>query len=209
MNFEKILVLAPHTDDGELGCGASINKWINQGKEVYYMAFSAAEESVPEGFPKDALRKEVIEATRMLGIRHENVIVLRFPVRELSYHRQEVLDEMIKVKNNIKPDLVLLPSQNDVHQDHKVVSDEGIRAFKDSNLLAYEMPWNNLEFKNTAFSIVNEENIKTKVEALKCYETQKNRSYLNDEFIKGWAKYRGVQVKQHFSECFEIIRMIF
>src|SRR5699024_12177975 len=34
-----ILVLAPHTDDGELGCGGSIARFIREGHEVHYVAF--------------------------------------------------------------------------------------------------------------------------------------------------------------------------
>ncbi len=42
-SFQRILVLAPHTDDGEFGCGGSIAKFIEAGKEVFYAAFSTAE----------------------------------------------------------------------------------------------------------------------------------------------------------------------
>ncbi|MDY7036483.1 MAG: hypothetical protein SV375_10045 [Thermodesulfobacteriota bacterium] len=49
INKEKILVLAPHTDDGEFGCGGSIAKFIEQRAEVYYAAFSLCEESIPDG----------------------------------------------------------------------------------------------------------------------------------------------------------------
>ena len=44
INYKKILVLAPHTDDGELGAGGTIAKFIESGSEVYYAAFSTAEE---------------------------------------------------------------------------------------------------------------------------------------------------------------------
>ena len=55
MNIENILVLAPHTDDGELCLGGTISRYIEEGKNVYYAAFSTADQSVPEGFPKDIL----------------------------------------------------------------------------------------------------------------------------------------------------------
>ena len=45
--MNNILVLAPHTDDGELGCGGTISKFVKEGKNIYYVAFSTAEESVP------------------------------------------------------------------------------------------------------------------------------------------------------------------
>ena len=54
-SFQKILILAPHTDDGEFGCGASINKWVEEGKEVYYATFSACKQSVLPQFPEDIL----------------------------------------------------------------------------------------------------------------------------------------------------------
>ena len=54
-NCKNILVLAPHTDDGELGLGGTISRLIEDGKKVTYVAFSTAQQSVPEGFPKDIL----------------------------------------------------------------------------------------------------------------------------------------------------------
>ena len=55
-SYNNILVLAPHTDDGELGLGGTISKLIELGKKVTYVAFSTAQQSVPEGFPKDILK---------------------------------------------------------------------------------------------------------------------------------------------------------
>lgn len=91
-NFKKVFVLAPHTDDGELGAGGTISKLIENGSDVYYFAFSTAENSVPEGFPKDILKTEVLNATKKLGLKKENVIIYNHEVRKLSYHRQEILE---------------------------------------------------------------------------------------------------------------------
>jgi LmbE family N-acetylglucosaminyl deacetylase len=55
MDFKNVLVLAPHTDDGELGAGGFIAKLIEQGAKVTYVAFSTAEESGPDHLPKDIL----------------------------------------------------------------------------------------------------------------------------------------------------------
>ena len=71
-NCKNILVLAPHTDDGELGLGGTISRLIEDGKKVTYVAFSTAQQSVPEGFPKDILKTEVKQATQTLGIEPEN-----------------------------------------------------------------------------------------------------------------------------------------
>ena len=39
--IEKVLILAPHTDDGELACGATISRMLRHGVEIYYVAFSS------------------------------------------------------------------------------------------------------------------------------------------------------------------------
>lgn len=206
--FNTILILAPHTDDGEFGCGGSIARLIQEGKDVHYVAFSTAKESVPDPWPKDILKTEVKEAAKRLGISQDNLIIFDFKVRELSYHRQEILEELVKIKNDICPDLVFLPSSNDLHQDHSTVSIEGIRAFKTITILGYEIPWNNIQFQAESFIILSEENINTKLRALDAYNSQKGKSYANEEFIRSLARTRGIQIGSRYAEAFEVIRWV-
>ena len=206
--FKNVFVLAPHTDDGELGAGGFINKLIEQGSNVYYFAFSTAEKSVSRGLPKDTLKKEVVKATEKLGIKKENVIIYNYEVRKLNYFRQEILEDLIKFKKNIFPDLVLLPSLNDIHQDHSTVANEGLRAFKQTNILAYELIWNNLNFNTTSFVPLGESHIKAKIDALKEYKSQGFRDYMSEDFITSLARTRGVQIGVKYAECFEVIRWI-
>jgi len=207
-SFKKVLVLAPHVDDGEFGCGGSIAKFVEEGKEIYYVAFSTAEDSVPAGFPKNVLETEVRKATGILGIIPENLIIYRFQVRKLSYVRQEILEELIKLKKEINPDLVFMPSPNDVHQDHHTIAMEGIRAFKQITILGYELPWNNITFNTSAFIKLEERHVTKKIEALKAYESQKDRYYANEEFIKSLAVTRGTQISAKYAESFEVIRWV-
>jgi N-acetylglucosamine malate deacetylase 1 len=203
-----ILILAPHTDDGELGCGASINKFIEEGHEVYYAAFSACEISVPSHLPKDILITEVKKATQVLGIQSENLLLFNYEVRKFSYHRQAILQDLIDLKNKINPDLIFMPSLTDLHQDHGTIAQEALRAFKTVSILSYELPWNNLSFNTTCFIPLSEENIQKKFEALRQYQSQQHRPYANDEFIKGLARTRGVQINTQYAEVFEVVRWI-
>ena len=205
-SFQKILVLAPHTDDGEFGCGASINKWIEEGKEVYYATFSACKQSVLAEFPEDILITEVKTATATLGIPEKNLILFDYEVRTFNYHRQEILDDLIRLRESLNPDLVVMPSLNDIHQDHKTISEEGLRAFKFFSILCYEMPWNNLTFNTTCFSTLEQRHVDKKIEALKQYKSQAHRPYSNPEFIKGLALNRGIQINANFAEVFEVLR---
>jgi N-acetylglucosamine malate deacetylase 1 len=206
--MKKILILAPHTDDGEFGCGGTIVKLIEQGNDVYYAAFSACHRSVAPEFPPDILITEVKSATKKLGIPAGNLILLDYDVRTFNYKRQEILEDIIKIRNDIRPDVVYMPSVNDIHQDHYTIAFEGIRAFKYSTILCYEMPWNNFTFHTTAFQDLTETHIKMKIAALHAYESQKKKPYANEEFIRSLARTRGVQIGKEYAEVFEVIRWI-
>ena len=206
--FSKVLVLAPHTDDGELGCGGTIARFLDEGKQVFYVAFSIAQKSVPPTFPKNILESELREAMKVLGIKEGNTFVYKYEVRTFTHHRQEILEDIISLKKELKPDLILMPSLTDLHQDHKVIAEEGTRAFRASTVLSYEQPWNNISFNTTSLVPLKESHISKKIAALNCYETQKNRSYMNENFVRGLAITRGVQIGVKYAEAFEVVRWV-
>jgi N-acetylglucosamine malate deacetylase 1 len=207
-DFKKILILAPHTDDGEFGCGASIAKFIDEGNSVYYAAFSLAEESVPPPYPKDILEKEVKAATKKLGIEPDKLLLYRYKVRHFAYHRQEILEDLVHLELKLKPDLVFMPCLQDLHQDHSTIAMEGLRAFKKTTILGYEILWNNMNFHTQCFITVEENHLRVKLNALDCYNSQKSKSYASEEFIRSLAITRGTQIGSKFAEVFEVIRWI-
>jgi N-acetylglucosamine malate deacetylase 1 len=207
LSFKNVLVLAPHTDDGELGAGGTIARLIESGASVTYATFSTAEESLQPGFAPDTLVKEVKEATARLDIKPENLHIFGHKVRELEYVRQRVLDEMISLREN-KYDLVLLPSLNDIHQDHEVIAREGLRAFKHTTILGYELIWNNLSFNTSCFVQLSLRHLETKCSALNAYVSQADRPYMKSDFIMSLAKARGVQIGADYAESFEVLRWV-
>ena len=208
INAKNVLVLAPHTDDGELGAGGFISKLIEQGATVTYVAFSTAEESVPDHLPKDILKTEVKAAVAKLGIKPENLVIFNYQVRKLSYSRQEILENLIQIRKNSTFDLVLMPSLKDIHQDHATIAQEGLRAFKSTTILGYELIWNNLSFDTTSFVKLDSRHIEAKFNALQCYGSQAERDYMSREFIFSLARTRGVQIGTKYAESYEVIRWV-
>ena len=206
--MSNILILAPHTDDGELGCGGTISRLLEERNNVFYAAFSICEESVPEGFPKNALEIEMQEATAQLGIPSKNLIVKKYPVRKFNSYRQEILEDIVVLRKEISPDIIFMPCSDALHQDHKAIYEEGIRAFKHFTCFGYDLPWDTVEFKTTAFFKLTDQNVSKKAEALQCYKTQNFRSYVDKEFIFGLARVRGAQIATRYAEAFEAIRII-
>jgi LmbE family N-acetylglucosaminyl deacetylase len=203
---QHILVLAPHTDDGELGCGATIARCIEKGLRVTYAAFSTCSQSLPAHLPPTTLADECREATASLGI--QQTLLFDFEVRRLLVHRQEILEELIRLNRELEPDTVLLPAAHDVHQDHQVIHAEGLRAFKNRNVLGYELPWNNFHFQPTYFERISEAHLAAKQTALQAYRSQAHRNYMSPQFMQSLAVVRGVQAAAPLAEAFEVYRLM-
>jgi len=210
----RILLLSAHIDDADTGCGGSVARYAYEGNEIYYAVFTLAEESLPDGLPKDIMVKELGEATRILGIRPSNLIIKKYPVRRFPQYRQEILEDMVQMNKEINPSLVFMPSKFDTHQDHVVIAEEGFRAFKSSSILGYEMPWNNVSFESSAFISLKVEYVDRKIKALNCYMSQRLRAArqgrrpINSEMITAWAHLRGHQIYVDFAEAFHVLRWI-
>ena len=206
--WRRVLVLAPHTDDGEFGCGGVMARLVDAGIDVRYVAFSVATKSLPPGFAPDTLAGEVAEATAALGIPAENLIVHDFEVRTFPERRQDILELMIGLSTEWGPDAVFMPSVNDIHQDHQVVAAEGLRAFKRTTVVGYEIPWNNLNFAYQAYVSLERDHIERKVTALGCYASQQHRNYANPEHIWTRARTHGINIGRDYAEVFEVYRVV-
>jgi len=206
--YERLLVLAPHTDDGELGAGGLINSFADAGVEIKYIAFSSCEASVPAGFHLDVLATECHEAIKVLGIKEKDLTIKNYPVRWFHNHRQEILEELIRVRNDFRPDLVLAPCSFDVHQDHSVIYKEACRAFKDRTILGYELPWNCFSFDFDFAFELSSQNIEKKIQSIKCYESQSFRGYGDGELLRQLAMLRGSQINGKCAEAYEVIRWV-
>jgi len=53
-----------------------------------------------------------------------------------------------------------------------------------------------------------QEELNKKLKALDCYDSQKGRNYVSEEFIRGLAITRGVQIGARYAEVFEVVRWI-
>ena len=106
------------------------------------------------------------------------------------------------------PDLVFQPSLHDIHQDHQTVATEGLRAFKRTTILGYEIPWNNFDFAYQAYFSLTAEHIERKVAALEKYASQQHRRYANAEYVRSVARTHGINVNREYAEVFQVYRVI-
>jgi LmbE family N-acetylglucosaminyl deacetylase len=206
--FERILVIGAHTDDVEMMCGGTISKFIDDKCELYYSTFSFADKSLPKGFSEGTTLNEVHQATAVLNISILNLNLYDYEVRVFPTYRQEILEDLIKLRKIINPDLVITHNSNDTHQDHKVISDETYRAFKQSaSIWGYESFKNDRMFNNDLYVKLNQTHMDKKMEAVLKYKSQIIK-YDNSDATVGLAKYRGGQINCEYAECFQVLRVI-
>ena len=196
--FESVLLLAPHLDDIELGAGGMVAKLSDEGSYIVYMGFYTPPE----------LRNEFHESARILGI--DEAHLLDFERRTFPDHRQEILQILYDYNESHNVDLVLIPATTDIHQDHQTVTNEAIRAFRRSTILGYEVPGNNIELHQSCFVLLNEKQVKRKVESILCYKSQfKIRGpKFTEEYTRSRIINYGVNIHTKYAEIFEVIKLV-
>jgi LmbE family N-acetylglucosaminyl deacetylase len=207
--MKRVLLLSPHPDDIELGCGATISRLIDEGHELYACIFSSCEESIPKDFNKEELINENLNSLLYLGLKNKNIIYYNYNVRNFDQKRQSILNDILKLKKEINPDIVFVPSTEDVHQDHHVITNEAIKIFKNTTTIyGYQLLWNTLVIKNNFIIEVKEEHLYKKITALNFYKTQSQKKYFNSDYIKSLAIINGINTETKYAESFEIIYKI-
>jgi len=197
----RVLALAPHTDDVELGCGGFLSKLKKQGVLIDVVAFSEAQ-PLSVGNPVE----EYKNAMEIIGV--STVEFLGYKPRYFHEKRQDILDYLWNKSKDNNYNMVLCPSSYDQHQDHQVIYQECFRAFKKTSIFGYEMPWNNRTFSTDIFVKLNRQSIDTKYKMVDCYKTQGERVFMSKEYIFDVARTRGLQVGCEYAECYEAIRLV-
>lgn len=199
---KKILAIAPHLDDVELGAGGTIHK-LKKDNDIHYLGLSK-----PPLVERDSFMKEFWESAKQLGFSKDNMTLKDYDPRDLFKDRMEILQLFYDTNIKLKPDVIFIPNSQDIHQSHQVVFQEAQRAFKFSTILGYELPWNSMAFNMDMFIELNENNVEAKQASINSFESQKNRLFFSNDIITDLAKLRGKQIGKEYAECFEVIRII-
>lgn len=209
MEKNRILVLSPHADDAELGCGGSMQRFIEEKAQLHLAIFSVCEDSLLRGMPEDTLENEAKAAAKQMKLSKGKVIIFKNKVRSFPAIRQSILDSLIDLRKEINPSIVVMPSLNDYHQDHQVLANEAIRAFKmKASIISYELPWNHINFQTQLFVKLEKRHVESKYKVLQNYKSQLKlgRNYFTKDFIVGLANVRGTQCNAAYAEAFEVVK---
>jgi LmbE family N-acetylglucosaminyl deacetylase len=207
-SYHKSLVISPHPDDGILGCGSTISRLAESNTEVHYIIFSTTDFETSgahnSGEILSILKMSLIE----LGLLPERISLYNFNTRNFYKSRQEILEILIGLRDHIHPQQIFMPSSSSIHQDHRVIYEEGLRAFKHTSCYGYDLPWDAANFETSCFFKVGKTHIEQKKKALQILNQYNTNKYANARFTEGLAYVRGTQINVPLAEAFEAIRTV-
>jgi len=202
VKLKNILALSPHTDDIEIGCGGTLNRLKSEGAKIFVVNFSLSKNEKNDDVAPN-VKDEFISSMKYLGAEYE---MLNLPCRRLEEKRQFILDYLISLSKNNSFDAVFCHSSFDQHQDHQTVRNEAFRAFKNTTILGYELPWNCVQFRTDIFVKLSEEDLLAKTKMIGFYKSQQHRPYMYKQYIFDMARTKGLSINYQYAEGFEIIR---
>ena len=221
---KKILILSPHADDEILGCGGLISKYSRQKYHIYVLILTNANKGAPEIYSSkhiDLIRKESKKANKFIGTK--KLFFEDLPALNLAnYPIYKITDLINSYINKIDPEVILIPSNNDIHDDHKIIfkaAKVSTRLNKKSKLkkiLSYEVlsetEWNENEksFNPNYFVKLDKSDIDNKANAFLKYKSQikKFPHPRSKEAIINLSKVRGSQVFMNYAEAFRVEKIL-
>ena len=199
----KVLFIGAHPDDIELGCGAFIAN-IAGSTEVLCVTLSDNQKN-------PALQSVVEEHYRsmaVLGVPRDHDRVEAFETRRFPHVRQEILEYLFQLNRQFRPEIVFVHTKADIHQDHNVVTEEALRAFRGTTLLGFDALRSSYGFFPHFLVEVTERDMERKVQALMEYNTYGEKYYFDPSVLRATLIRHGALAERPFAEGFDILRIV-
>lgn len=205
MNFygKRVLFLGAHPDDIELGCGALLHHIVKQ-TEILCVTLSDNQKNLD----LQNVKEEQYASLNILGVPKEKIIFGPFTTRVFPHSRQEILEYLLSLRKNFKPDLIFVHSKQDVHQDHLTMTEEALRAYRGITVLGFDVVRSSYGFFPHFLIEVDEDDVNKKIEALSQYQTYRDRYYFNAELTRSIMIRHGALAELPYAEGFDILRIV-
>jgi LmbE family N-acetylglucosaminyl deacetylase len=185
----RLLCLGAHCDDIEIGCGGTILNFAAGPRklEVYWVIFSSDEQRKSEALKcADAFLQNV--ASR-------NIVIHGFRDGFLPYHGSEVKESFEQLKSEFSPDLILTHYRQDLHQDHRMVSELTWNTFRDHLIFEYEIPKYDGDFGSPNLFVPLDESIcRRKIDTiLSAFKSQSEKRWFSHDLFSSVLRLRGME----------------
>ena len=202
----KVLCLGAHSDDIEIGCGGTVLRLIETYPDIEFtwVVFSADQERAKEASESAGLF--------LRNVKRKSIVMKQFRDGFFPYIGLEIKEYFEQLKRECSPDIIFSHTRNDLHQDHRLVSQLTWNTFRDHLILEYEIPKydGDLEVPNF-FVHLNETTCRGKVSyILDSFKSQGKRQWFSEETFMSILRLRGIEsnAPNKFAEAFHCRKMV-
>jgi LmbE family N-acetylglucosaminyl deacetylase len=193
----SVLAMGAHPDDIEIGAGGTLLSLADSqpGLRVHYVVLTGTADRLLEA--RNAANAFLPAADLTVGL-HD------LPEGRLPAAWAQVKEILEEVAESFSPDLIIAPSRDDAHQDHRTIGEIVPTVFRDHLYLAYEIPkWDGDLGRTSTYFPLSADIARRKVELLhKCFPSQKSHDWWDDEVFLGLARLRGMECRAPYAEAF-------
>jgi LmbE family N-acetylglucosaminyl deacetylase len=205
--LHTILCLGAHSDDIEIGCGGTILKLLDEygPLDVHWVVFGAEGQRTKEA---------VHSAERFLkSAKNRCVIVKGFRDSYFPYLGRQVKEFMEQVRDGVSPDLIFTHRRDDLHQDHRLVSELTCCAFRDHRILEYEIPKYDADLgRPNLYVPLEEPTCREKIQSIhEAFASQRGKQWFSDDTYWAMLRLRGIECNSptRFAEAFYGHKLVF
>jgi LmbE family N-acetylglucosaminyl deacetylase len=185
----KVLCLGAHADDIEIGCGGAVLSLLEgkQDTEFCWFVFSASHERGDEAHQSAHL---FLKTARWKSISVNSFRESFFPCQWA-----EIKECFERLKRDYSPNLVFTHYRNDLHQDHRLISELTWNTFRNHLILEYEIPKYDGDLGMPNFFVPLDRRISNrKIQyILESFKSQAQRSWFDQETFLSMLRLRGLE----------------
>lgn len=202
----SVLCLGAHSDDIEIGVGATLLQWLSLGAklDVMWCVLSAAADR------EDEARQSA--AAFLSGAASKQIEVMQFRDGFFPEQGEKIKTWFEALKPRFRPDVILTHRRDDAHQDHREVCRHTWSTFRDHLVLEYEIPkWDGDQGRPNLYVPVTAQVLQRKVELLMLhFGTQRSKHWFDEETFRALARLRGMECRadEHYAEAFFAFKLV-
>lgn len=200
-----ILFLGAHSDDIEIGCGATVLRLVREyaAASFHWVVFGAERE--------DRRREAEAAADAFLDGATSSVVALEsFRDGFFPFAGERLKQRFEEIKAAFRPDLVFTHHRHDLHQDHRTIAELTWQTFRDTVILEYEIPkWDGDLGTPNCYVPASAELAARKVELIcEHFESQRAKPWFRAETFRALMCLRGVEANVEFAEAFHARKLV-
>jgi LmbE family N-acetylglucosaminyl deacetylase len=196
----SILCLGAHSDDIEIGAGATLLSLIARGVglNVRWCVLSGVMERGSEA--------EASAADFLAGAASVELEIMTFRDGFFPEQGQVIKSWFEDLKKRVSPDIIFTHRRDDAHQDHRQVCQLTWNTFRDHCIFEYEIPkWDGDMGQPNLYVPVSASLLQRKIDLLiSHFGSQRSKQWFDPETFLGLARLRGMECRapERYAEAF-------